>query len=123
MVYEDNTSVIRYALDIGLARPARSLNQHLHYGREKQQTGIIELLPVTSKDNIADFFTKPLTKLKFQLAAPRLGIMSVSECKDASSADRKDSFPVEEVIEYGEKKIFPSDIRPAAVTPWRCICS
>ena len=24
--------------DIRLARPARSLNQHLHYGREKQQT-------------------------------------------------------------------------------------
>ncbi len=64
-VYEDNNSYLRYARDIGLARPARSLNQHLHYGREKQQTGIIELLPVTSEDNIADFFTKPLTKLKF----------------------------------------------------------
>ena len=28
LVYEDNTSVIRYARDIGLARPARSLSQH-----------------------------------------------------------------------------------------------
>ena len=97
-MYEDNNSVLRYARDIGLARPARSLNQHLHYGREKQQTGINDLLPVTSEDNIADFFNKPLTKLNFQRAALRLGIKSVSECKDASSADRTDSFPVEEVI-------------------------
>ena len=78
MVYEDNTSVIRYARDIGLARPARSLSQHLHYGREKQQLGIIDIQPVDSADNITDFFTKPLSKINFQRNAPRLGIKSVS---------------------------------------------
>ena len=88
LVYEDNTSVIRYARDIGLARPARSLSQHLHYGREKQQMGIIDIQPVDSADNIADFFTKPLSRINFQRNAPRLGIKSVSECKATDHVER-----------------------------------
>ena len=100
VVYEDNTSVLRYARDIGLARPSRSLNQHFHYGREKQQTGIIDVQPVESEDNIADFFTKPHSKTKFQIAAPRLGIKSVSECKNEASSPH----PVEEIIDSAEMK-------------------
>ena len=100
LAYEDNTPVLRYARDIGLARPSRSLNQHFHYGREKQQTGIIDVQPVESDDNIADFFTKPNSKTKFQSAVPRLGIKSVLECKDEASSP----YHVEEIIDSAEMK-------------------
>ncbi len=43
-VCEDNTAVIRYARDIGLAHLLRSLNQHLHFGRQQQQFGVINVL-------------------------------------------------------------------------------
>ena len=62
VVYEDNTSGIRYACDIELARPARSLNQHLHYGRGKQQTGIIELM-TTSQTSSPSRFPRPSSSM------------------------------------------------------------
>ena len=42
-LYEANTSVVRYAREIGLAPPAQPLNQHLHYTRKQQQNGIIDI--------------------------------------------------------------------------------
>ena len=60
----------------------------------------IDVQPVESEDNIADFFTKPHSKTKFQIAAPRLGIKSVLECKNETSSPH----PVEEIIDSAEMK-------------------
>ncbi len=83
-VYEDNQAVIRYGRDIGLARTSRTLAQHFHFGREQQQLGLIDLRGVPSADNLADVFTKPLGKTKFQLSVARLGMRSVADCMLAS---------------------------------------
>ena len=40
--------------------PARHMNIRLHYLREKIARGVIRLVKVTSEDNLADLFTKPL---------------------------------------------------------------
>ena len=85
-VYEDNNAVIRYGRDIGLARAARSLVQKYHYGRDLQQQGYINLLPVRSADNLADFFTKIHSKLQFRTSVDRLGIRSVAACIASSTA-------------------------------------
>ena len=80
-VYEDNAAVIRYGRDIGMARAARSLAQAFHHGRDLQQQGIIDLKPVASADNLADFFTKIQTKTQFQLSIARLGVQSLAACR------------------------------------------
>ena len=36
------------------------------YTREMVATGVVELLRVDSADNVADVFTKPLGRIKFQ---------------------------------------------------------
>ena len=51
-----------------------------HFGRDHQQLGLIDVRNVPSEDNLADFFTKPLGKTKFQLNVARLGMRSVSDC-------------------------------------------
>ena len=78
-VFEDNNAVIRYSRDIGLARASRTLAQHFHFGWDQQQQGLIDVRGVPSDDNLADFFTKPLSKTKFQHNVARLGIRSVAE--------------------------------------------
>ena len=79
-VFEDNDAVIRYARDIGLSSAARTLVQHFHFGRDQQQLGFVDLMGVASTDNLADFFTKPLTKTSFALNVVRLGMQSLAAC-------------------------------------------
>ena len=80
-VYEDNAAVIRYGRDIGMARAARSLAQAFHHGRDLQQQGVIDLKPVASTDNLADFYTKIQTKVQFQRSIARLGVKSLAACR------------------------------------------
>ncbi len=56
-VFEDNTAVIRYGRDIGLARASRILAQRSHFGRDQQQLGLIDVRGVPSANNLVDFFT------------------------------------------------------------------
>ena len=83
-VYEDNQAVIRYGRDIGLAKASRTLAQHFHFGWDQQQLGLVDVRNVPSENNLADFFTKPLGKTKFQLNVARLGMRSVADCTLAS---------------------------------------
>ncbi len=82
-VREDNHAVIRYARDIGMARAARSLAQHFHSGRSLKQEGIINIIPVASADNRADFFTKLQPKDQFRASIHRLGLKPVADCRAA----------------------------------------
>ena len=77
-VFEDNRAVIRYARDIGMARAARSLVQHFHKGRAAQQDGSIDLRPISSANNAADFFTKIQPRKVFQRSMQLLGLTSLS---------------------------------------------
>ena len=79
-VFEDNQAVLRYGRDIGLARAARTLAQHFHFGRDQQQLGLIDLHGVPSADNVADFFTKVLPKQLFATNIARLGVRSLAAC-------------------------------------------
>ncbi|AES66520.1 LCR-like protein [Medicago truncatula] len=48
-----------------------------HIVREKLQAGILKLLPVSSKDRIADFFTKFVHPQLFNLLLSKLGIVDI----------------------------------------------
>jgi hypothetical protein len=48
-----------------------------HLVREKLQAGIMKLLPVTSNDQLADFFTKPLLPQPFHTLLFKLGMLNI----------------------------------------------
>ena len=86
ITYEDNRAVIRYGRDIGMARAARSLVIHFHYGRDLQQQGYIDIRGVTSQDNKADFFTKLQGKEQFRASCKGMHIVSLDERRAAATA-------------------------------------
>jgi len=45
--------------------------------REKLQAGLMKLLPVSSKDQLADFFTKPLLPQPFHILLSKLGMLDI----------------------------------------------
>jgi len=47
--------------------------------REKLQSGILKLLPVSSQEQVADFFTKALHPRPFNLLLSKLGLLDISQ--------------------------------------------
>lgn len=48
-----------------------------HIVREKLQVGLFKLLPVTTHDKLADFFTKSLIPQPFNLLLSKLGLLDI----------------------------------------------
>ena len=48
-----------------------------HLVRDKLQAGIMKLLPVSSKDQLAYFFTKPLLPQPFNALLSKLGMLNI----------------------------------------------
>lgn len=48
-----------------------------HLVREMFQAGIMKLLPVTSQDQVTDFFTKPLLPQPFNILLSKLGFLDL----------------------------------------------
>jgi len=51
---------------------------HYHYVHEQVELGHIDLAHVSSNNQLADMFTKPLSKVKFEQLLAKLGVVSVS---------------------------------------------
>jgi len=77
VLYFDNQS----ALYIGANPICQERTKHLeidcHLVREKLQAGIMKLLLVSSKDQLADFFTKPLLPRQFNTLLSKLGMLNI----------------------------------------------
>jgi hypothetical protein len=64
-----------------------------HIVREKLQAGILKRLPVSSQDQLADFFTKLLLPKFFSLLLSKLGLIDINQppsCGGLSHSNKKE---------------------------------
>ena len=73
-LFIDNSTAIRIALEEGNHARRKHINVKHHYVREQATEGYIELKWVPTADQLADFFTKPMPRARFeQLRASIMG--------------------------------------------------
>ncbi|GJU54168.1 retrovirus-related pol polyprotein from transposon TNT 1-94 [Tanacetum coccineum] len=77
-LYCDNKSVIAlYCNNVQHSR-AKHIDIHYHFIKEKVENGIVELYFVRTEYQLADIFTKPLPRERFNFLIDKLGMKSMS---------------------------------------------
>ena len=61
----DNSACVSLGKDPGTCKRARHIDRRIHFLSDYQEMGDLELYFVSTKDNVADVFTKPLEKIPF----------------------------------------------------------
>jgi hypothetical protein len=64
-LYADNTSSQSLAHKLSARPQSGHIDAAMHFQREKVETGLVDITHITSQDNAADGFTKPLNGVKF----------------------------------------------------------
>ncbi|XP_061365823.1 uncharacterized mitochondrial protein AtMg00810-like [Gastrolobium bilobum] len=76
-VFCDNKSAIYLAHNLAFHKRSIHIEIDFHITREKLQSGLLRLLPVTSSDQLADMFTKSLPPAVFHTALFKLGLVNI----------------------------------------------
>jgi hypothetical protein len=76
IIYGDNQSALKLTTNPVCHARTKHIEIEHHFIRENVLMGSIEVLKVRSKDNIADIFTKSLSKGPFEFLRKELGIIS-----------------------------------------------
>ena len=71
----DNQSAIKLAHNPVYHARTKHVELQYHFVREKIESNETELIFCNTKDNVADIFTKPLGKIKFEVFRSQLGIV------------------------------------------------
>lgn len=64
-VYEDNSRAVAIAKFRNFTKNSKHIEIQFHYVNEHSQNGVIDIVKVSSGDNMADIFTKELDKQTF----------------------------------------------------------
>ena len=73
----NNQSAIKLSKDLVLHQHRRHIELHMHFNRNLVHDCVLEMLYFPTNDQVADIFTKSLTKAKFSKLRSMLG---VQEC-------------------------------------------
>ena len=71
----DNTSAINISKNPVMHSKTKHIPIKYHFLREKVQEQQVKLEYVTTQEQIADIFTKPLTKANFEYLREKLGVI------------------------------------------------
>ncbi|KAH9075144.1 hypothetical protein Ae201684P_003829 [Aphanomyces euteiches] len=79
VLFGDNQPAIAVASNPVHHARTKHIDVRYHFIRERIQLGDVKLKYVSSKDNVADIFTKPLPHLEFQHLRDMLGVLPIQQ--------------------------------------------
>ena len=74
MIKCDNQSSVKMANNLIYHARKNHVDSQFHFVREELQSNEIALMYCNTSENVADIFTKPLGKIKFELFREMLGV-------------------------------------------------
>ena len=67
-------SLLLFLLTVKVLSRTKHIEVHYHYVREQHNAGLINLIYFSTHDNVADIFTKALSREKFETFRKSLGL-------------------------------------------------
>ena len=102
-VFVDNTSAIRLVENPEFHKRTKHIDVKYHYVRELNESGQINTQYVSTQDQLADIFTKPLGKNKFEENRSRLGIVNINQSNTPTHGGLSNQADANQSIKKREK--------------------